>query len=174
VFPRDDGFALFPLATLRGLVQIAYAITVHKAQGSEVDRAALLLPEADLPLLSRELIYTAATRGRSPERPVWPIGFAPCGNRDRLSRLRPGNRICGRPPVSPLRRGFYGASSTALGLQIPPPCVAGLDWKRRQKEGAPWAARPKGRRLARASAMSRRRSGLLQVRTPSPRSSASC
>ena len=65
VFPRDDGFALFPLATLRGLVQIAYAITVHKAQGSEVDRAALLLPEADLPLLSRELIYTAATRARS-------------------------------------------------------------------------------------------------------------
>ena len=65
VFPRDDGFALFPLATLRGLVQIAYAITVHKAQGSEVDHAALLLPEADLPLLSRELIYTAATRARS-------------------------------------------------------------------------------------------------------------
>jgi len=65
VFPRDEGFALFPLATLRGLVQIAYAITVHKAQGSEVDRAALLLPEADLPLLSRELIYTAATRARS-------------------------------------------------------------------------------------------------------------
>lgn len=65
VFARDDGFALFPLATLRGLVQIAYAITVHKAQGSEVDRAALLLPETDLPLLSRELIYTAATRARS-------------------------------------------------------------------------------------------------------------
>ncbi len=65
VFARDDGFALFPLATLRGLVQIAYAITVHKAQGSEVERAALLLPEADLPLLSRELIYTAATRARA-------------------------------------------------------------------------------------------------------------
>ncbi len=65
VFARDGGFALFPLATLRGLVQTAYAITVHKAQGSEVDRAALLLPEADMPLLSRELIYTAATRART-------------------------------------------------------------------------------------------------------------
>ncbi len=65
LFARDGGFALFPLATLRGLVQVAYAITVHKAQGSEVERAALLLPDGDLPLLSRELIYTAATRARA-------------------------------------------------------------------------------------------------------------
>ena len=65
IFPRGTSFALFPLATLRGLVQTAHAITVHKAQGSEVERAALLLPEADLPLLSRELIYTAATRART-------------------------------------------------------------------------------------------------------------
>ncbi|HVY40328.1 MAG TPA: AAA family ATPase, partial [Polyangia bacterium] len=65
VFPRAGTLALFPLATLRGLVQVAYAITVHKAQGSEVDRAALLLPDADMPLLSRELIYTAATRARA-------------------------------------------------------------------------------------------------------------
>ncbi|MES1157904.1 MAG: ATP-binding domain-containing protein, partial [Haliangium ochraceum] len=65
VFPRAGSLALFPLATLRGLVQIAYAITVHKAQGSEVDRAALLLPDTDMPLLSRELIYTAATRARA-------------------------------------------------------------------------------------------------------------
>ena len=65
VFPRAGLLALFPLATLRGLVQIAYAITVHKAQGSEVDRAALLLPDTDMPLLSRELIYTAATRART-------------------------------------------------------------------------------------------------------------
>jgi exodeoxyribonuclease V alpha subunit len=65
VFARDGGLALFPLATLRGLVQTAYAITVHKAQGSEADHAALLLPDADTPLLSRELIYTAATRARA-------------------------------------------------------------------------------------------------------------
>jgi exodeoxyribonuclease V alpha subunit len=65
LFPRAGSFALFPVATLRGLVQTAYAITVHKAQGSEVDRAALLLPDTDMPLLSRELIYTAATRARA-------------------------------------------------------------------------------------------------------------
>jgi exodeoxyribonuclease V alpha subunit len=65
LFARDGAFALFPLATLRGLIQSAYAITVHKAQGSETDHAALLLPDADTPLLSRELVYTAATRARA-------------------------------------------------------------------------------------------------------------
>jgi exodeoxyribonuclease V alpha subunit len=64
VFPRGDGLAAFPLAGLRGALEIAYASTVHKAQGSELDHAALLLPDADLPLLSRELIYTAVTRAR--------------------------------------------------------------------------------------------------------------
>ena len=37
---------------------------MHKAQGSELDHAALILPDADLPLLSRELVYTAVTRVR--------------------------------------------------------------------------------------------------------------
>jgi exodeoxyribonuclease V alpha subunit len=56
--------ALYPAATLRGVLEVAYATTVHKAQGSEVDYAALILPELDLPLVSRELIYTAVTRAR--------------------------------------------------------------------------------------------------------------
>jgi exodeoxyribonuclease V alpha subunit len=65
VFPRAGAALLpFPLATLRGALTVAYAMTVHKAQGSELDRAALILPEIDLPLLSRELIYTAVTRAR--------------------------------------------------------------------------------------------------------------
>ncbi len=42
----------------------AFALTVHKSQGSEFDRVLLLLPEIDSPLLSRELIYTAVTRAR--------------------------------------------------------------------------------------------------------------
>lgn len=63
-FPRDGALALYPAATLRGAIAVAYATTVHKAQGSELDDAALLLPEVDLPLLTRELIYTAVTRAR--------------------------------------------------------------------------------------------------------------
>ena len=64
VFPRAGAMVPFPIATLRGTLTVAYAMTVHKAQGSELDQAALILPETDLPLASRELIYTAVTRAR--------------------------------------------------------------------------------------------------------------
>ncbi len=39
-------------------------MTVHKSQGSEFDRVALVLPGKDSPLLTRELLYTAVTRAR--------------------------------------------------------------------------------------------------------------
>ena len=42
----------------------AYAVSVHKSQGSEYDHVALILPEPGHPLLSRELLYTAMTRAR--------------------------------------------------------------------------------------------------------------
>lgn len=42
----------------------AFAMTVHKSQGSEFDAVTLVLPERDSPLLSRELVYTAVTRAR--------------------------------------------------------------------------------------------------------------
>jgi exodeoxyribonuclease V alpha subunit len=64
VFPRGAGLAAFPLEGLRDDLRVAYATTVHKAQGAEVDHVALVLPERDLPLLSRELVYTALTRAR--------------------------------------------------------------------------------------------------------------
>jgi exodeoxyribonuclease V alpha subunit len=43
----------------------AFASTVHKAQGCEFDRVALLLPDDDARTLNRELVYTALTRARS-------------------------------------------------------------------------------------------------------------
>lgn len=43
----------------------AFAMTVHKAQGSEFDHVWLLLPRHDARTLSRELLYTAITRARS-------------------------------------------------------------------------------------------------------------
>jgi exodeoxyribonuclease V alpha subunit len=45
-------------------LETAYAMTVHKAQGSEFDHAALLLPDRESPILTRELLYTAITRAR--------------------------------------------------------------------------------------------------------------
>jgi exodeoxyribonuclease V alpha subunit len=43
----------------------AFAMTVHKAQGSEFDEVWLLLPQRDSRVLSRELVYTGFTRARS-------------------------------------------------------------------------------------------------------------
>jgi exodeoxyribonuclease V alpha subunit len=43
----------------------AYAMTVHKSQGSEFDRVLLILPDRESPVLSRELLYTGITRART-------------------------------------------------------------------------------------------------------------
>jgi exodeoxyribonuclease V alpha subunit len=45
-------------------VETAFAMTVHKSQGSEFVHAALLLPERTSPVLTRELVYTGVTRAR--------------------------------------------------------------------------------------------------------------
>ncbi|MEA2217975.1 MAG: exodeoxyribonuclease alpha subunit, partial [Solirubrobacteraceae bacterium] len=45
-------------------VETVYAMTIHKAQGSQFDTAAVLLPPASSPILTRELLYTAVTRAR--------------------------------------------------------------------------------------------------------------
>lgn len=44
--------------------ELAFAMTVHKSQGSEFDEVMLVLPEEDLPILTRELLYTAVTRAK--------------------------------------------------------------------------------------------------------------
>ena len=64
VFLRGAEFVAFRIDTLRDLLELGYATTVHKAQGSEFDVAALVLPDRDLPLLTRELLYTAVSRCR--------------------------------------------------------------------------------------------------------------
>jgi len=47
-----------------GEVATAFAVTVHKAQGSEFDEVLLVTPREEDPFLTRELIYTAITRAR--------------------------------------------------------------------------------------------------------------
>ena len=42
----------------------AFAMTVHKSQGSEFDEVLLILPERETPVVTRELIYTGLTRAR--------------------------------------------------------------------------------------------------------------
>lgn len=43
-------------------VQTVHAMTVHRAQGSQFGCVSFVLPPADSPLLTRELLYTAVTR----------------------------------------------------------------------------------------------------------------
>jgi exodeoxyribonuclease V alpha subunit len=44
--------------------ETVFALTVHKSQGSEFDEIALVLPDRDYPVLSRELLYTGMTRAK--------------------------------------------------------------------------------------------------------------
>jgi exodeoxyribonuclease V alpha subunit len=45
-------------------VETAYAMTVHKSQGSEFSHVVLVLPEVQSRVLTRELIYTGITRAK--------------------------------------------------------------------------------------------------------------
>lgn len=63
-FPLENG-ELRPLGLARlPIWQTSYAITVHKSQGSEFDQVLFILPQDDVPILSRELLYTGITRAR--------------------------------------------------------------------------------------------------------------
>jgi exodeoxyribonuclease V alpha subunit len=57
---RKDGYARAELDHL----ELAYALTVHKSQGSEYDTVVLVHPPVGSPLIGRELLYTAVTRAR--------------------------------------------------------------------------------------------------------------
>jgi exodeoxyribonuclease V alpha subunit len=64
VFKTGARWTAWHLESLRDSLTLAFALTVHKAQGSEHDDIALILPDIPLPLTSRELLYTALTRSR--------------------------------------------------------------------------------------------------------------
>ncbi|WP_392553176.1 exodeoxyribonuclease V subunit alpha [Orbus wheelerorum] len=44
--------------------ETAYAMTIHKSQGSEFEHVAVILPNQHSPLLTRSLLYTAVTRAK--------------------------------------------------------------------------------------------------------------
>jgi exodeoxyribonuclease V alpha subunit len=65
VFPcAGSGYQAHAIAPLLHELELGYALTVHKAQGSEYQRVAVILPREDSPFLSREILYTALTRAR--------------------------------------------------------------------------------------------------------------
>jgi exodeoxyribonuclease V alpha subunit len=62
-FRRADGFGSHPAAFLPRH-EPAFAMTIHKSQGSEYDQVLVVLPEAGNRLLFKETLYTAVTRAR--------------------------------------------------------------------------------------------------------------
>ncbi len=63
-FPRAASLVSFPLAAIQDGLDLCYAMTIHKSQGSEFETLALVLPSCDHPALSREILYTALTRAK--------------------------------------------------------------------------------------------------------------
>ena len=63
LFPGDDGPRSVGVRRLPRW-EPAFAMTVHKAQGSEFDAVHVLLPPPPSPILTRELVYTAVSRAR--------------------------------------------------------------------------------------------------------------
>ena len=94
--PELEGGILWVSPARLQSVESVYALTVHKAQGSEFAHAMLILPESPSPVLTRELVYTAITRASK-----------------RLSLVEPAN-----PEVlqSALRRRVARASGLAHRL----------------------------------------------------------
>ena len=63
-FERPDGTFKTCLPYRLPHCETAYALTIHKCQGSEFDEVLVVLPQEENRILSRELIYTAVTRAR--------------------------------------------------------------------------------------------------------------
>ncbi|KAB0646061.1 AAA family ATPase, partial [Burkholderia diffusa] len=71
-FRRADGTARAVSPAALPPHETAFALTVHKSQGSEFDEAALVLPASFSRVLTRELVYTAVTRARTRVQVIGP------------------------------------------------------------------------------------------------------
>ena len=80
-------------------VESVYAMTIHKSQGSQFVTAAVVLPPASSPILTRELLYTAMTRA---QRRLVVVGTE---DAVRAAVARPAARASG------LRRRLWGAGA---------------------------------------------------------------
>ena len=99
-FPSEEGtIRKFPPLRLPEH-ETVYAVTVHKSQGSEFNRVLLLLPDADTPVLTRELIYTGITRAREKVE-VW--------SKEEIFRAAVSRRI---ERTSGLRKALWAEAKT--------------------------------------------------------------
>lgn len=60
----DDGKVTWYMYSELEQLELAYAITIHKSQGSEFNVVIIVLPQAAPMLLTKNLLYTAITRAK--------------------------------------------------------------------------------------------------------------
>ncbi|MDR3263581.1 MAG: ATP-dependent RecD-like DNA helicase [Clostridiales bacterium] len=75
---EDDKTAVYTSMELEELV-LAYAISVHKSQGSEFDYLLLVITGGNYMIMTRNLLYTAVTRAKK--------GIVIVGNRENIKRM---------------------------------------------------------------------------------------
>jgi len=66
-----DTLVSIPKADAAGMLRLAYAITVHKSQGSEFDNVIIPIVKSQGRMLQRNLLYTAVTRAK---KKCWLLG----------------------------------------------------------------------------------------------------
>lgn len=93
------------LPTRLGNVETVFAMTVHKSQGSEFQRVALVLPDHASPILTRELVYTGITRAVK--------HFSLVGSRPEVLDVAISQKI--QRTSGPLASGETVAALTAVG-----------------------------------------------------------
>lgn len=66
-FPKDyDRYSYYPTKKQANeMLELGYATSVHKAQGSQFDITIMIVPSEDSDFLNREMLYTALTRSTS-------------------------------------------------------------------------------------------------------------
>ncbi|HOP30963.1 MAG TPA: exodeoxyribonuclease V subunit alpha [Spirochaetota bacterium] len=64
MFEKPDGEKVYIHPSRMPEHETAFAMTIHKSQGSEFSEVIVVLPPVEKRLLTRELLYTAVTRGK--------------------------------------------------------------------------------------------------------------
>jgi exodeoxyribonuclease V alpha subunit len=65
LYPNEGYIAIYDYSEARAFLDLAYALTVHKTQGAEFKRVAVIISISHLyQMLSGRLLYTAITRAK--------------------------------------------------------------------------------------------------------------
>jgi exodeoxyribonuclease V alpha subunit len=96
----------------------AFAMTVHKAQGSEFDEVWLQLPRRDNRVLSRELVYTGMTRARQSLHVLGSVEVIQAALKRHASRISGlAARLQGTPDTPDVPQPPVGDASVAAPAQ---------------------------------------------------------